>query len=294
MSKSTSTTDGGGAPPGIAKAVGFVSRVLRQYGRHDGPLLAAAIAYYGLFSLFPFLLFALAVLTVFISIAQLEQQLMAVVSIYLPAPDTVEFIRRNFQHVVNARSKVGIIALAATLWGASTIFFVISRALNRIFGSETNSSLVRHRLIAMVVVITLGFLLLMSIVTSTYFRVISVGIGLQDYLPEKGDQLWKVGASLLPLLFTITLFMVAYRCIPASTAAWEAVLVGAVTSGIGFELLKTGFRVYLERLSPYSLVYGSVTTVVVLLFWIYIGAAVFLLGAEVAAEVRRGLEDGIT
>jgi len=273
--------------PVVSELIGFISRIVSRYGRHDGPLMSAAIAYYGLFSLFPFLLFALAVLTAFTPIEQLREQILAFASVYLPAPDSVEFVRRNLQHVISARGEVGVVALFATLWGASAIFFVISRALNRVFESETDSSFIRNRLIAVGVVLLLGLLLLMSILTSTYFRIVAAGIGLGDYLPEQGDYLWVVGASLLPLLFTTALFMVAYRYIPAAKVSWEAVLVGAATSGVGFELLKTGFRIYIERLSPYTPVYGSVATVIVLLIWIYIGAAVFLLGGEVAAEVQR-------
>jgi membrane protein len=265
--------------------LGFLGGILNRYGQHDGPLLAGAIAYYGLLSLFPFLLFALAVLTIFIPLESLQGQIVALAEMYLPAPGSVEFVRKNLQHVIEARGEVGLVALVATLWGASTIFFVLSRALNRLFDGHEDSSIVRHRLVAVLVVLVLGFFLLLSIVASTYFRVVTVSIGVRHLLPQRGDLLWKLGASLLPLVLTTVVFAIAYRYIPTGKTAWEAVGVGAVVGGVGFELLKLGFRLYIERLSPYALIYGSVATVIVLLLWIYIGAAVFLLGGAVAAEV---------
>ncbi len=82
------------------------------------------------------------------------------------------------------------------------------------------------------------------------------------------------------------LFLALYRWVPATKPSWRAVLWGSGVTAVAWELAKAAFSWFVgSGLSTYNLVYGSLGSVVALIFWVYLSASVALFGAHLTAAI---------
>jgi membrane protein len=105
-----------------------------------------------------------------------------------------------------------------------------------------------------------------------------------------------VGARLLAFLPSFAIFLILYKFIPNTKTYWRYVWPGALLAAVLFEISKSLFILYLDRFATYELVYGSIGSVIALLFWIYVAAFILILGAEFSAEygrMRMGVAKGV-
>ena len=91
----------------------------------------------------------------------------------------------------------------------------------------------------------------------------------------------------MPLVTSVLLFEIAYVLLPNLRVRWTHALPGALLAAVLFEAAKLGFAWYVSNLASFSLVYGSLSTVIVLMVWIYISAIILLIGAEFSSEFSR-------
>jgi membrane protein len=101
--------------------------------------------------------------------------------------------------------------------------------------------------------------------------------------------LWAAGAIAIPALLTFAVFLLLYWLLPSGRASIWHLVPGAALGALGFELVKQGFAIYVANFTNYDVVYGSLASLMALLFWIFISANVFLFGAEVASETSHVL-----
>ena len=81
-------------------------------------------------------------------------------------------------------------------------------------------------------------------------------------------------------LLVFLIFALIYRLTPYAAVTWSQVLPGALLATVLFELGKTGFVVYLEKMANLQAIYGSLSSIIVLLLWLYVSALILILGAE--------------
>lgn len=86
----------------------------------------------------------------------------------------------------------------------------------------------------------------------------------------------------LALVSITALFLLVYRYLPARRIPWRTAWVAAAFAALCHELLKTAFSWYATEVANYSTAFGNLATLAVLIFWIYYGSIVFILGGEVA------------
>ena len=112
---------------------------------------------------------------------------------------------------------------------------------------------------------------------------------------RRGDTvrtLQTVSAQLLAYGFIFVMFVLIYRYLPARRIHWRIALVSAAFASVSFEMLKSAFAWYVSYVATYQTTYGYLGTVVVLAFWIYYSAVVFVMGGEVGqvydlSRIRR-------
>ena len=104
---------------------------------------------------------------------------------------------------------------------------------------------------------------------------------------------WGMLFTVLPLLLSAFLFLLIFRVVPDAKVRWRDAIPAAVVSTVLFELAKAGFAYYLSNLSSLDLVYGSVTTIVVLMLFLYLVAMVLVFGAELSSEYNKSSKSGI-
>jgi membrane protein len=101
------------------------------------------------------------------------------------------------------------------------------------------------------------------------------------------DLLSRIVAAVVPYIFTVLLFWFLYRVLPHARVAWSDVLPAALLASLAWEVAKHAFAFYAAEFALYSLVYGSLAAVVVLLVWSYLSAMIILLGAEFSVQSAR-------
>jgi membrane protein len=249
--------------------------------------MAAAIAYYALFSFFPVVLLMITVSSSFFSSATAQREVIAWAELYIPASG--DLVRANIGQILRVRGTVTIVALLGLLWSGSGVFTALDRAVNRAWNVTELRPFWQQKLLAFSMIVGAGALLLVSIVSTTFFNVIR-----RLRLPLTGWQLFgkwlmvpDLLSTLLPVTLTILIFLLIYRMLPSTTVRWSDVWLGALLTGLGWEVAKYLFTWYLANFASYNLVYGSVALLIAFLAWSYYTGLILILGAEFTAEYAK-------
>jgi membrane protein len=259
----------------------------RAFRNDDGATMAAAIAYYALFSFFPVVLLMITVSSSFFTSATAQREVIAWAERYIPASG--DLIRGNIGQILRVRGTVSIAALLGLLWSASGVFTALDRAINRAWDVSELRPFWQQKLLAFSMIVGAGGLLLASIVSTTFFNVIR-----RLSLPLTGWQLsgrWlmipNLLSTLLPVTLSVLIFLLLYKILPNTTVRWSDVWLGALLTGLGWEAAKYLFTWYLANFASYNLVYGSVALIIAFLAWSYYTAVILVLGAEFTAEFAK-------
>ena len=263
---------------------------IQRFGEERGSEAAAGMAYYAFFSIFPMLLVFISVGSFFVDQEIVTAQLLNIVQDVLPGAE--EVIVANIEQVLQARSAVTLFALVSLIWSATSAFNLLVININRAFPKASVPNFLKGRLLGFLMILALGLLMLLSFAISTVSSVIpAVNISLNGQ-PLHETFLWRVGGFLVPVLANLMMFWAMYQWVPTLRVSRKASLIGAAIAGVTWELLNNIFTWYLSSgLSQYKLVYGSLGTVVALLFWIYITGVITLIGAHLAASIQNAIQE---
>ncbi|MGI6740491.1 MAG: YihY/virulence factor BrkB family protein [Brevefilum sp.] len=262
---------------------------IERFGMERGPEAAASLAYYAFFSIFPMLLVFIVVGSFFIDQDLVEAQLLHLLQDIIPGVE--EVIIGNIEQVLELRGAVTFIALISLIWSATSVFNILAKNINRAFPQANVPSFFKGRIIGLLMILGLGFLMLLSFATSTFSGLVPViNIPFNDKALHE-TFLWQIGAFLVPVGTNFLMFWAIYQWVPLVKVDRKATFFGGLVAGVAWELLNNVFTWYLSSgLSQYSLVYGSVGTVVALLFWIYLTAMITLIGAHLTASIQRAID----
>ena len=280
------------APPVLRGTAEFVGRVIRNYGRHDGPHAAAGIAYYSLFSLFPLVLGTLAIASLFIGTQEAQQRLMDFLSEQVPGLAEGDLLQENIQGVVQARGLLGVISVITLLWAGRAVFIALRRISNRAWEVTELPHFLMTQVSNFLSTLGIAALFLASLFAGTAGRVIERQTEFIDRLLPVDVPIGLLFA-LVPFLMSLLVFLAVYKFVPDTKVAWREAFAGALIAAALFELLKFGFSIYLQEFANYEQVYGNLSTVMVVLFGLFLVAQIFVIGAEVSSEYGRSRQQGI-
>ena len=278
------------------KTLVLTARVAKEMQQIESTHLAAGVAYYALLSLFPLLLGLLALGGILLSSEGTYQGLLSFVTENLPGSKA--FVEQNVGEVVEFRGVVGVGAILGFLWTASIGFGAVARSVNRAWGIRVNRPFYVAKPLHILMALAVGALFLISTSATSVIEVITdperdFGIPAQEFFLQLG--LGHLALRMVPWGINIFIFLMIYRFAPNCKTHWRYIWPGAVVAAVLLEVSKGLFLWYLDNLAIYNQVYGSVTSVIVLLFWIYVSALILILGAEIGAEhsrMRLGIEQG--
>lgn len=265
--------------PGAAVLI----RALEKSGEDHAKDMAASIAYFGFFSLFPLLAGAIAGASLFLERAEIQARFDRLLSDEFPG--SADFIRTNIEALIELRGAAGIASVVALLWSGSKMFGALTRGVNLALGLPKGIPfyLSRFRYFAMTIVVSL--LLLCAVVASmaldVLIQVAPARVGLD------ATTFAALGSHVASFVFVFIVVGVLYTIIPYKRLRLREVLPGAAVAALLFEIGKALFVLYLENVGNLRAVYGSLTSVIVLLLWLYFSGRVLLFGVEVIAA-RRG------
>jgi len=263
-----------------------------EWNQDKVPRMAAALAFYTVFSLTPIVIIALAVAGLIFDRETAIAGVLDEVGL-LVGPQGVEAIKLLLKSAPSHQASwLATIAGLATLFFASTgVFVELKDALNTIWEVQPRPGLglmemVRDRVLSFAMVVVIGFLLLVSLVTSAMLSAVEAAI--PNYLPISGGVL-ELGNLAISFAVITLLFALIYKLLPDAVVAWRDVWLGAAVTAVLFAVGKTLFGWYLGRSSIGSS-YGAAGSLVIVVLWTYYSALILLFGAEVTQvmAVRAG------
>jgi membrane protein len=286
---SKSATLQGGA---MALAKEFIAR----YNNADCPARAAALSFFGLLSLVPLMLFAVAALGFFIHDPnQARQYVEHVVSRLLPGQQASQAANQVIQQtnvVDSARSLMNgkwwsiLFGFLSLIYAGLGLFVSAADPMNATWEVKETRSFLRLRLICLGVFAGAGLFFLLSVA-------VSAGLWQPAGLPWIVSALLTVFYEALAIALNVVMFTLVYRFLPNTTVTWRAAAFGGVVTGILYEIAKKGFEFYLTNFGNVNnKMYGALGGVVLLVTWIYYGSMLLLAGAIVGKMYHEHREEG--
>ncbi len=253
--------------------------------------MAAALAYYTLFSIAPLLVIAIAVAGAVFGQEAARGELVAQIQGLLgkAGAEVVQTALANTQNPQSGNGIVpSIISTLALIFGASGVFIQLQDSLNAVWNVEESQqggvkAVVRKRFFSFAMVIAIGFILMVSLIVSAGLAALSA---FTNHLFPALESLWKlvnIGISLG--VFTL-LFGMIYKYLPDITIAWKDVFVGAFFTAVLFSIGKELLGFYLGN-GSFGSAYGAAGSVITVLAWIYYSVQIMLFGAEFTQVYTR-------
>jgi len=247
---------------------------------------AAAIAYYALLSLFPFLLLVISLLG---SIAADEEDRLAVLTfVFRYFPTQLDFVSRQLDAFTQTRVPVGVAGSLALIWASLGVFGAITSAVNEAWGVEKQRSFWKHRMVSFLMLVAAGGVTILALVAVSLVQVAEAswfGVMLLRFEWTAALQSW-IFRYASTILLTIAVGLVFYF-IPNAKTRFRDVWVGAIMTGVLWTAAFRGFSWYIGRNSQLTLIHGSIAAVVVFLLWIYVSSVILMYGVEFTAAYAR-------
>ena len=260
-----------------------IVRTIRESGNHDAGQRAAGVAYYAIISIFPLLLGLIAVFGFFLPSINLQNALLNFVGNNIPGATNI--LKENIAGIIRLRGVMSVISIVILFWGASALFGSISLAINRAWNITKNRHLFIRKASEIGMVFGTGILFLLSLGASTFITFMGNALN----LPGRNTAVVYMGAKLIAFLLMLVIFLLLYKFVPNTKTRWRDIWLGALLATAFFEIARTLFIFYLQHFANYQLIYGSISSFIVLLVWIYYSALILILGAEFSFQYSRTL-----
>jgi membrane protein len=272
---------------GEFRLVGLAAwRGLGELYNSEGLTHAAAIAYYALLSLFPFLLLLLSVFGALT--ADLESRDAVLRWVFQYFPRQFDFITRQLDAFRDQRVPLGIGGLLVLTWAALGVFGAVSSAIDYAWGVERRRSFLMHRLLSFLMMLSAGVVFAIALALASLARVAESN-WFWVIVERSPGLVWLTGAAAehgATLLLIVCVALLFYF-IPNTEIRFRDVWPGAIATGLLWRVALAGFSWYARDLARWNVIHGSIAAVVVFLFWVYISAVILIYGAEMTAAYAR-------
>lgn len=273
----------------------ILKETVREFVDDDAPRLAAALAYYTIFSLPPLLILIIMIAGVFLDPQDIQGRVVEEIGGAMgeQSAGQIREIIANADRPGAGGPLMTVLSIAALIFGATGAFAQLQGALNKAWNVEKDPekggvmATVMKRMLSFGMILVIAFLLLVSLVLSAVLA--QAGGILADLLPgEVGEAaLWAFDLGLSLVLIT-ALFATMFKVLPDVKIAWRDVWFGALVTAILFVLGKFLLGFYVSRSDPGS-AFGAAGSLAVILVWVYYSAMIFFLGAEFTQVWARHL-----
>ena len=278
----------------IFRTFRFAKRVLCDFFfRNNGLLLASAVAYNAMLSIIPLAAVLVVVFSQFFDRDLLMDAITTEVA--LINPEATPMLIDVVETFLNSRKLAGWIGVGVLLFFSSMAFRVLENAFAIIFHSKVPpmkrsfwvSALIPYLFIALVAGGLIVITAITAVIESTAGQTYALG-GMDIEL----HWLASSGLHIAGFVGVVLLFTTLYKVMPVTRISFRLALSGGVTAAILWELLRTALVGYFGSLSFVNAIYGSMATTIILLLTMEAAALIVLLGAQVIAELQRGIDTG--
>ena len=260
-----------------------------EWNQDQAPRLAAALSYYTVFSIAPFLIVVIAVAGIAFGQeavqGSLDEQIQGLVG--REGADMIQEIVQNSRKPAD-NVIASVIGVATLLMGAGGVFGQLKNALNTVWNVEAKQgggilNTIKERFLSFSMVLGVGFLLVVSLAMSTILSLV------QNYfatLLPGTEVLLQVLNFVLSFGIITLLFAMIYKVLPDAEITWHDVWIGAAVTALLFTIGKTLLGIYLGN-SGVASSYGAAGSLILILLWIFYSSQILLFGAEFTQVFAR-------
>lgn len=264
-------------------------RTLRRFQEHEGPRVAASIAFYVLFSSVPALAFLIASVTWVIRDPHDQAHVVGHMIELLPTGS--EQNRAVLMGIVNAVRKasggITVLGAAGLAWSSLGMFSAARWGLNRAWGTKSRASFFGVRLMDLAAAVGIWMLLLLSALATAAVHLLSgegTPLPTTSWIPGLA---WTAFQGSIPAALSFTAFLFVYRYVPSVEHRTKDVFPAALFATCAFELTKHLFAFYVRLMTKTSPLFAALGGTLGFMLWVYLCAAILLLGAELGYVSSR-------
>lgn len=272
----------------------MLKKTFNEWTGDNVPRMAASLSFYTALSLAPLLVLIVSIVGIFFGDEAARGQVVSTLGNEI-GYDTASFLEDIVENASNNSNGIisTVVSLVMVIIGATGVFMQLQYSLNQVWDIEVEDSgiitMLRKRLISFGMIITLGFLLLISLVIDA--GVSSLDQYLSNVLPST-----QIIIRALTVIFSfgisVFLFAFLYKYIPDAKIKWRDVTIGAVVTAILFSLGRFALSLYLGNVGLAS-TYGAAGSFIVILVWVYYSAQIVMFGAEFTQVYAREMGSSI-
>jgi membrane protein len=281
---------------GLKGAWLLVRDAAKEWSNDKAPRLGAALAYYTVFAIAPVLLVAMSVAGLALGQQAAQGHIIDELRSMF-GDDTARMIQEALAKSSERKSGVigTVVGVGTLLVGATAVMIELEAALDAVWKVVPRpgrglKGLVRERLLSLGLVLSLGFLLLVSLVTSAGLA--AMGDLLENWSFPGADIAGHVLNNLLSVGLIAAFFALIFKYLPNTKIAWRDVWFGALITSALFHVGKIGIGFYLGRATVAS-TFGAAGSLAVLLVWVYYSAQIVLFGAEMTRLFAERYGSGV-
>lgn len=261
---------------------GLLKETFDEWNEDKASRLAAALAYYTVFSLAPLLIIVIAIAGSIFGEEAARGEIVGQIQ-GLVGRSGAEVIETAIENANKPQTGTvaSIISIIALLFGAGGVFGQLQDALNTIWEVQPKpgrpvKGFIRQNILSFTMVLGIGFLLLVSLIISAVLAAVSTYFS--NLLPGF-DLVWQIANFIIGFAITTLLFAMMFKFLPNVKITWNDVLIGAVITSLLFSIGRFLLGVYLGN-GSFGSTYGAAGSLIVILAWVYYAAQILFFGAE--------------
>lgn len=278
----------------LSSLFALLKETFTQWLEHKAPRLAAALAYYMVFSLAPLLVIAIAIAGAVFGEDAARGEIVTRIGGFV-GRDAASVIEKAIANASepDLSNIASLISVAILLFGASGVFAQLQDALNTIWGVQPRpgrvvKQFISKRILSFGMVLSLGLFVILSLLLTGGISALS-----QLNLLPGFPFIWKFLSLGVSFGLVTLFFALIFKFLPDAKVAWSDVWIGAIITSILFAIGRSLLGWYLGKTS-FASTYGAAGSLIVLLAWIYYSAQILFLGAEFTEVYARKYGSHIT
>ncbi len=267
----------------MKKIIDLLKKTYQEWSEDKASRLAAALAYYTVFSIPPLIVIAISIASYFFDRQTVENLLSSQFSSLMGSrgEEAIMTILQSADEPGRGELIPTLISVALLLFGASGVFVQLQDALNTIWDVKPHPkrgimAMIKDRFFSFTMVLAVGFVLLASLMLSTLLATFGGFVG---GLVSETETLLLIINFVISFAAITALFALIFKTVPDVEMSWRDVWIGAALTALLFKIGEYALSFYFDRSDPTS-AFGAAGSVILLLLWVYYSAQILFFGAE--------------
>jgi membrane protein len=254
--------------------------------RHHVFLLSGGLAFSLFVCIIPLTLIIFWLLGRFLNSAEVESQIVTLINTVIPYQGYADFVKEvifdRVKEVIEFRNLAGFVGIVGLFFAASGFASSLRTVLNKVFGTDLDMNIFLGKLrdFVVILIVVLSFLVTTMILPMLdFFRTLAESTPYLQFFAKKIFH--RVFSASISFIIMYFIFSLLYKFMPIVKIRKRSVLIGALWAALMWVGAKLLFGLYLASFKTFSRIYGAYALGVVVAFWIYYTAIVFIIGAEI-------------